>query len=364
MKTSPIVIGLGLPALFMNLAFAANEEWTISLLQYQLATGASNETFVAAEGEALSAAPVPEGGSEFVLRALRQVDGALEETIIDRETVGAYLPTGELDITTEDPFDGPIPRTRIDRGFTVTYNVGGIITDGDSNTPLAARQVLLDHDVANYDVETIQTTLVGGITTVSEDVYGELLPAEDFEQRMITTNGTKNLNFEASNIPGDNVFQDAGMETFRLYALQDGQIAQLQLDEAKVQIWPMSDAEFTGVEMLAEYSTIPEITINLANLYPDSSTWVQVYLGEASPGTEGVALHESSIVVEDVIPRTTRLVFRDITEYFTENGLWTLEVLTETPFGTEILEHVTIDVAFPDERDTLTLRGSFQSLAE
>ncbi|MGJ8724644.1 MAG: hypothetical protein ACSHYB_08815 [Roseibacillus sp.] len=366
MKSRYLFLALTLPGFVAVNVHADTDDWIVSLLQHQLATGGTHETFVAAEGQGLSAAPVPEGGSEFILRAVRQTDSGMEEVIIDRETVGSYMPSGELTITTEDPYSGPIPRTRIDRGFTLAYEVDGIVQESaSSDVPLAARQVLLDHEVANYDVGTIQTPLLGAvISVVVEDVFGELLPAVNFDQRMITSNGLQNLSFSASNIAGDNVYQDAGVETFRLYALPDGEIAQLQLDEVKVQVWPMTEAEMTGVEMHETYTTIPEIAVELSNLYPDSTTWVQLYLGEHEPGTEGEMVNESTIVVEDVLPRSTRLVFRDLPQYFTENGLWTLEVLTETPFGIEILDYTTLDVALDVDKDTIKVRGSFQGLAD
>lgn len=362
MKTSFSVTSLVLSFSSVLAAYAlADEDWTVSLVQRQLETGNEHKAVVSAEGQGLSVAPVPEGGSEFLLWAVRQTDEGLEETLVDTEMVGAYLPTGKLEIQTGDPYDGPIPRTRIDQGFTVTYEVAGLLSESGSDVPLAARQVLLDHDVAAYEVETTQTSpLLSGVGTVLEDIYGELLPAENFDQRMVVSNGNRNLVFPGSNIPGTNVFQDAGMETFRLFALPDGEIAQLQLDEAKVQVWPLSQGSIVGIEDEARYTTMPEVTIQLANLYPDSTTWVQIYPGDPNSGNEGITLTESMIVVEDVVPRTTRLVFRELQNQLDAEGRWTLEVLTETPFGIEILDTAFFDV----EKETITVRGSFQSLSE
>lgn len=339
----------------------ADDDWSVSLVQRQLQTGREHKTSVAAKGQGLSVAPVPEGGAEFLLWAIRQTDTGLEETLIDNEMVGAYLPTGDISIETPDPYSGAIPRTRIDQGFTVTYEVGGLVQGDGPDVPLAARQVLLDHDVASNEVHTNETSgLLGGLTSVAEDVFGDLLPAQDFDQRMITNNGLRNLDFPGSNILGSNPYQDAGVETFRLFALPDGEIAELQLDEAKVQIWPMSKGDFTGIEDNGKYSTIPEFSVNLTNLYPDSTTWVQIYPGPANPGHEGTVVNESTIVVDDVLPRTTRLVFRDLKRHLTEQGLWTIEVLTRTPFGTEILDTVSFDYG----GDVIRVRGSFQSLSE
>ena len=321
----------------------ADEDWTVSLVQRQLTSGGSYQATVSAEGERVSLAPVPEGGSEFLLWALRQGEDGLEETLVDTELVGAYMPSGSLKITTPDTYVGTIPRTRIDQGFTLTYQVSGLLVD-NNDAPLAARQALLDHNVALYE---------GGHS------YSHLSDESDFEQLMIRRNGETQVHFDASNIPGVDVYNDAGMEFFRLYALPDGEVAQLQLSEAKVQIWPMAYAEITGVESSGAYTSIPEVRVELTNLYPDSTTWVQVYPGTQRPGTSGTMVNESTIVVDDTVPRSTALVFRELARHIQTEGDWTLEVITETPFGVERLSHRTFNL-----NNTIQLRGSFQTLGQ
>ncbi|GHC64308.1 hypothetical protein [Roseibacillus persicicus] len=350
---APLLCGL----LFSATNLASADLWMTSLVQKQLDGSGTFQTYVDAKGEGVSVAAVPEGGSEFFLWAIKYADSGMEETLVDSEVVGAYMPEGTLKIRTDDPYNGPIPRTRIDQGFKVRYTVDGLVSGNDA--PEAARQVLLDHDVAAYEPITNEG-LLSMIGSIVQGLFENLLPAVDFDQRMITKNGKKNLKFNVANIPGNDVYSDAGVETFRLYALPDGQVAQMLLDEAQIQVWPMSKGTITGLTDQGSYSSIPEVRVALTNLYPDSTTWVQVYKGESKPGKVGTDVTEAHLVVDDVIPRAVgELVFRDLQQYFTDEGPWTLEVLSETPFGTEILDSVEINIA-----SGLKLRGSFNSLSE
>lgn len=333
-------------------------EWTLSLRQEQLATGGVFQNAVGSEGRALSTAPVSDGGSEFQLWALRRQGSLLEETLVDSEFVGSYRPTGDISIQTKDPYDGPIPRTRIDQGFTVTVDVAGLVTNAASqNVPLAARQVLLNHTTENYYF-FFQGRNRNSFTS-SRFNFSFLTPERDFDQRMLTENGRQTLTFSASNIVGNDVYSDSGVETFRLFTLPDGDVGELLLDEAKVQIWPLSKAQITGINEQEQYRDFPEIRVALLHLYPSSTTYLQVYPGPAAPGTVGTKVTESSIIVDDEKPRTTQLVFRELQRYFPDDGIWTIEVLTETPFGTEILDTKVITFA-----KNLTIRGSLQTLGD
>lgn len=140
------------------------------------------------------------------------------------------------------------------------------------DAPLAARQVLLDHNVSKYE---------GGYEP--ENLGAE----QDFAQRMIYENGSSEIVFETGNIPGTDPYHDAGVEAFRLYALPDGEVAQTEIAVAKVQVWPMAEGQIVGLDAETDYDTIPEVRIPLNNLYPKSETWAQIYPGTPSLGTEG-----------------------------------------------------------------------------
>jgi hypothetical protein len=349
---------------------ADSEGWTVVLLQRQIETGATHFTPVAEEGRRASLAPVPEGGSEFELWALNPEVSDHAETLVDTEVVSAYLPDGELSITTQDPHVGEMPRTRIDKGFTLHYTIQGLLPE-QPDAPLAAKQVLLDHNVASYGEGFIKGEesyvgpgegLVGAVADTISSVLISLLGSEqDFGQQLIEKNGSDTKFFEVANIPGGNVFADAGIETFRLYGMPDGEVGQNLLSTAKVRVWPMAQATILGVSNNEHYSVIPHVQIDLKSLYPKSDTWVRIFKGgpDDAPGSPngGRKLSESFVIVDDAVPRSTSLVFRDLNRVFKSEGLWTMEVLTETPFGVESLATKSLNVG-----RNLELRGSFQSL--
>lgn len=336
---------LSLKTLFLGLVAAATlqaqDEWTVSLVQKHLESSGVFQGSVAREGSQVSFAPIPEGGSKFTLWAYRNGPSGLEEHLVDSETVGAYLPKGNLWITTPDPYSGGIPRTRIDQGFTVNFEVEGLMKG--KGVPKAAKKVLLDHKVAN---------------ATGDPKASSLGPEVEFDQSFISRNGLGAVKFKASNIPGSDPFNDSGMEVFRIFALPDGVIAELELSKAEVQIWPMSRATISGVSS-KPYTIAPEVSVDLVNLYPDSETWVQVYPGSEKVGTNGTRLTESFALVKDSKPRDSVLRFTNLDSILLETGEWTLEVITRTPFGIERLAHTSINI----DRN-LALRGSFQALTD
>lgn len=374
MKLTPLQIAaLVTVAAPSSTLFGAEEDWTIILLQRQIETGATQQVPVNTSGSRAALAPVPRGGSVFELWGLNPDAGSDSTTLVDSEVVSAFLPDGELSILTPDDHVSDIPRTRIDQGFTLNYEVSGLLPN-DPEAPLAARSVLLDHKVANYAPGFIKGEdnfglgnsnsnsggggLLGGLLNGVTELLSSLLGTEtEFAQRSIASNGSDQIVFQTANIPGGDIYSDAGIETFRLFALGDATTAQAQLAEAKVRVWPLAQASIQGVESGESYSRIPEIKINLKSLYPESETWVQIYPGPQALGTEGIKLNESAIPWDDEVPLSTSLSFRNLDRLITEEGQWTIEVLTQTPFGVERLAWRSIAVG-----RTLRVRGNINGL--
>lgn len=372
MKLTPLQIAaLVTVAAPSSTLFGAEEDWTIILLQRQIETGATQQVPVNSSGSRAALAPVPHGGSVFELWGLNPDAGSNSATLVDSEVVSAFLPDGELSILTPDDHVSDIPRTRIDQGFTLNYEVSGLLPN-DPEAPLAARSVLLDHKVANYAPGFIKGEdnfalssgnsggggLLGGLLNGVTELLSSLLGTEtEFAQRSIASNGSDQIVFQTANIPGGDIHSDAGIETFRLFALGDATTAQAQLAEAKVRVWPLAQASIQGVESGESYSRIPEIKIDLKSLYPESETWVQIYPGPQALGTEGIKLNESAIPWDDEVPLSTSLSFRNLDRLITEEGQWTIEVLTQTPFGVERLAWRSIAVG-----RTLRVRGNINGL--
>ena len=142
-----------------------------------------------------------------------------------------------------------------------------------------------------------------------------LAPEEDFSQVFIDRNGPGSFTFPASHLPGADPNQVSGEEIFRLYALPDGEVAELQLSSAKVQVWPMATATFSGdfrlrraTPMRAEGDREFE-----SNLYPDSETWVQYYQGPPSSRNHmAPGLTENVVILDQDVPRNAVMDFTKI----------------------------------------------------
>lgn len=314
---------------FLFLGVMSAQDWTYFMDQRNLQNDGFIRKEVADQGDMISEMAIPAGGSEFTIWA--REDRGNQAPIMHQvgvDTVGAYLPTGTLSITTPDPYSGGIPRTRVDQGFTLHGDVGGL-KGSDPSTPLAAQKVLLDHRVELFDYQ--------------DETLTSLSDSELFEQSFVEKNGKIEEPY-LGNLPGNDVYTESGIETFKLYALPDGQIAQMELAEAQVQIWPLAECNVSGLDSGVTYQTIPDITFDLKNLYPKSETYLRYYAGSQSIESTGTRILDVQILVDQNVPRDGSLVLESPERFFDQAGVWTIEVLTDTPFGTERLEFLELNV--------------------
>ena len=108
----------------------------------------------------------------------------------------------------------------------------------------------------------------------------------------------------------------------------------------------MADGSLSGLTagQLIRFA-MPQITVTLNDLYPSSTTYVQAYQGDAQLGVTGKTIPGSVLVTNDVVPQSRVLTLKDYDAVFDEEGRWTMDILTVTPFGTDRLAHVSFDVA-------------------
>ena len=74
-------------------------------------------------------------------------------------------------------------------------------------------------------------------------------------------------------------------------------------------------------------------------------------------GEEGIIVPGSSLILNEVVATDRVLLLDDYESIFDGDGVWTMEILTVTPFGIDRLTHVTFEI----DR-TLELRGTFTTL--
>lgn len=337
MKKSHTILTSAL--LSVSFASLAQAQFTNFVRQTQYPTGVVWDVTVDENGEQLSELPIDPGGARFELWTVNS--DPLTVYLLDSTYVGTYTPVATSRIVTEDPVaENMTPRTRADRPFQIWMNVGGLRSGDDD--PAASKAVQLTRHVQSYGVngtgENIDPDQATMLTNVEVNGNGEFL-----------------LNYGLSSVPSQDLSKKRGEERFAIYSLPDYQAPASQLTAAKIQIWPVATGDIAGV---AAGDTIryamPQLTITLDDLYPSSTTYAQVYKGAPALGTTGAVVPGSAIVVNEATPLDRVLVVDNYDDVITEDGVWTMELLTETVFGVDRLRYITFTV----DR-TMEVRGAF-----
>lgn len=287
------------------------------------------ERYITVEGagEALSWTIDP-WGSRFELWAIET--SSFREYLLDATVVSPYVPTANVTIRSEDPY-AILPRTRADRPFYVDVTVQGI--SNEENAPDISKGATLIQHVQAYGEM--------GAGTVLNRTEATLV-----SQSPITTNGTQTLTFATNEIPGANFAKARGEERFSVYSLDGYEMPSSVISSKFIQVWPVADGSITGIsEGQVIGVEMPLLIVQLNDLYPRSDTWVQVYKGSPQPNAAGTMVPDSLITVDDSVPPDQwNIGLIDYDSLFDSDGLWTMELLTRTPFGTDRLAHVSFTV--------------------
>ena len=324
---------VSLLALCPSLLRAAPDEYVNFVRQIQQDSGVEWDMGIAASGTKISPTGVSSAGSFFELWAIH--DQSITEYRLDEQYVTAYTPNATVRILTGDPYRA-IPRTRVDQPFQVHISVRGLIDENDPNyetAPDAAKWV----DYTNYAFAYPEG--VYSFEGVKNPV-GTVVTEGYMEETANTT-----VTFSATNLTGADLTQVSGEEVFTITAQADFGVSATILDSEKVQIWPIATGTISGLDPSRYYEEIPPVSVNLENLYPDSTTYLRVYQGprREDPG-KTQPVNSSYVIIEDSIPRSRDMVVRSMDQYFTEEGLHTIELLHRTPFGTDLLDSTEINV--------------------
>ncbi len=329
-----------------------NGGYTNFIRQKQLPSGVEWDMTVAAAGESQSALAINPGGAQFELWSINTVTAA--EYVLDSRYVGSYVPIGGVVIRSEDPYD-IVPRTRADRPFFVDLTVSGLLSG--ATDPEASKKVNFLRHVQSYGAGGTGMNLDRSLATL-------------LSQNYIEANGSSTLTFAINEVPGADRAKVRGEERFSLFSLLDERtdstsgnkytVQPSQLGSQFIQIWPVADGALAGItdNQLIRFK-VPALTITLNDLYPDSHTYAQVYKGAPQLGTTGKIVPGSSIVINDTVPQSRILAVTDYDDSFDEDGQWTMEVITKTPFGLDRLAYVT----FTLDR-ILQMNGSVTTIAD
>ncbi|MCX6878856.1 MAG: hypothetical protein NTW21_34350 [Verrucomicrobia bacterium] len=317
----PVLLAAG------TLASAQTVTYTNFIRQVQMPSGVQWDATVAATGTQLSALAIDPGGARFELWTVKSTP--LTSYLLDTRYVGTYVPQATVNIRTEDPYP-TITRTRADRPFYVDVTIVGLLAGVTDPEP--SKSVKFLRHVQSYGA--------GGTGIGIDRAQATLLT-----QSSIAANGTQTLTYALNSVPGAVRTKVRGEERFSVFSLADYQAPESQLASKYLQIWPVADGSIAG---LAEGQLIrfaaPQLTLTLNDLYPSSTTYAQVYQGNPQLGVTGTTVPGSALVISESVPQNRVLLVKDYDSVFSDDGRWTMELLTVTPFGIDRLAYVSFDI--------------------
>jgi hypothetical protein len=308
-------------------ASAGPEGYVNFIRQNQQADGVVWDMPVASNGSAPSALMLQRGGALFQLWTVEQLTA--KDYLLDQKLVGAYLPVADIRITTLDPYP-KIPRTRVDQPFVVDINLSGLLPVTDF--PQASTSVLLERHLGNYGE---------GITSLEP---AKVVSSVPFSNAYLSANGKTSLRFDASSLTASDPTKASGEEHFVVHALSDGSLTQSQLASGFVQVWPVASGEIKGVKTGDEFRfQAPQIELLLNDLYPRSDTYLMLFEGTQVNGAKGSVV--KAYPVDRETSESTVISVSELDSKITEDGTYTLALLSDTVFGRELLcETVTFHV--------------------
>lgn len=301
--------------------------FTNFIRQVQLPTGVEWDVGVATTGETLSPLAIDPGGARFELWTVKATP--LTSYLLDSRYVGTYVPIAQVVIRSEDPY-ATIPRTRADRPFYVDVSISGLLSD--AGAPAASRSVKFLHHIQSYGATGTGVGIDRSLATLNSQV-------------MMSQNGTQTLTYVINSVPGANRAKVRGEERFSFFSLADYQAPESQLASQFIQIWPVADGAIAGINdnQLIRFA-LPSLTLTINDAYPGSHVFAQVYKGPPVLGTEGrIVPGSAKAFASETVPKSEILPIPTGTydSVFDSDGQWTMELVTQTPFGLERLDHVT-----------------------
>ncbi|MCW1886610.1 hypothetical protein OKA04_17865 [Luteolibacter flavescens] len=299
---------------------------------------------IPASGEALSPLAIDPGGARFELWTVKATNPPTQY-LLDSRYVGTYVPIAQVVIRSEDPYP-TIPRTRADRPFYVDVTVDGLLTD--ASAPDGAKSINLLHHIQSYGTNGTGV----GINRTQATLQGT---------RSMTQNGQTTYTYAINNLPGANRAKIRGEERFSAFSVPDYQAPSSQLASQFIQIWPVADGAISGITDNQHIRTVPPpLTFAVNDVYPGSSVYAQAYKGSPVLGKVGVVIPGSAKNYHSqTVPVNHLEAVSDYESVLNSDGRWTIELLTETPFGLERLHYVT----FTLDR-TIQMNGSVTTITD
>ncbi len=329
MNSGKIILSLLFAASATPAFGQAGAVYTNFVRQVQLPSNVIWDVSVQPVGEQLSPLAINPGGARFELWTVKS--NPLTVYLLDTKYVGTYVPMAGVVITTEDPNTyNAIPRTRADRPFIVDVTTSGLRSE--DSAPASSKSVKLLRHVQSYGAGGTGAGINRNLATLLHQVT-------------LTNNATHRLSYAINSVPGADRSKVRGEERFSVFSLADYQAPESQLASMFMQVWPVADGSIGGISQGETIRfKLPTLTLTLNDLYPDSRTYAQVYKGAPQAGVTGTTVPGSGLIVYQGAPVSNVLTVPNWDAAVTDDGLWTLELLTVTPFGIDRLAHVSFNV--------------------
>lgn len=334
--------------------------WTNRIAQTTLPNGPTTYLpgVIGATGDQFATISVAESqpGLKFQLFTVPSNLDQNQPYLLQTTSVGVF-PTGRLEIDTEDPYNkepdtedspnvsyenptfasaGIMPRTnpngvgrrtRADRPFRVYSSTEGILTG--PTDPIEAKSI-------NF-YRLIKVGAAGSVSPPQPGVSEVGTP-----QSPITSPGVREHFPSPANL-GSTPRKYIGVEQFSLWSLAENPDPNLpgqKLGSVKVEIYPLSDGTISGVAMNDTVRfAMPSLTFNYRDVYPgptNSAVYAQIYKGDRRNAVgvivPGSHKNNSSLSLGNYTETSNS---GDLDRVIDSDGRWTIELLSETPFGVE-----------------------------
>lgn len=306
-------------------------------------------------GEFLSSLPLTPGGAHYAL-----YDGTNPCEPLDEKWVGVFLPKPRIYIETEDE-SWPTPRTRADKPFWARIEMSGLLVSTEANpVPIEATRA---QAFIGYRYPKNRTTFVNNSDPVVVKTFaitsntrpGMPITMVDPVSKKENVYTQIPLNLNGTVLPP---FRQMGEEYVEVWAKPDNNVCTRMLDRNAVQIWPVATISVLGIaDNQKIIKSMPAVTFAMKELYPKSKTWVQIYSGapvQISPlypvAKAGTPIEGSVFECDQPTPQewTFNLTPQVFNKYIPADGVYTMEVVTSTPFNEgrpERLLYVTFQVS-------------------
>ena len=364
LKSTSIVFGILLTSL-------ATSQATVTFYIKQVQEGANGEEGLStdvyiedaellienksSEGAHTALMEVGEYGSTFYLY-VQGIDGPDgPPVLLDQKFIGQYVASAAIEITSEDPY---IPtRTRANEAYTVkitSSNQQWTSAHLSGTAPELSWNPLNLQLNASYEKQEVDGSIISSgvidLDTTNEETDSATLTllagnAQDFTYSYTGTHIPADDDPEGSTVPRASDSYLMGKEKFVVLAESDvdanGDPIHRQIGSSNIQIWPRAQGEIVGLVQGDRITrSMPDVNIYLYDLYPNSTTYATIYQGEASLDGNVVPVYTSFKLGPYNRPEPigtsdfpAEIPVTNWDKYITDDGFYTLEVSTITPFN-------------------------------